>query len=218
MLAQESCKALVLLTGLPPLDVPASSASAKSGAANPDDLLEVSLVSNTEADPSQEDGQKITIDDYRAAMDRAAKAEKQATQATRENAMLMAGIPTGTKVGGAFARDYDGKLDDPDAIRNAAVEWGLWKPEGSDASTDKVTPADQAQIDADRQLLQQGGLNPDLSQAPPAEHPGKVGLRRFDEELAAGKRRSDAFPELFDRLVDAANKGDSQVLVQGPER
>lgn len=175
-------------------------------------------MSNIDADPSQEDGQKITIDDYRAAMERAAKAEKRAEQADRTSAMAIAGIPTGTAPGAAFVEKYTGKLDDVDAIHAAAVEWGLWKPEGSDANTDKVTPADQAQIDADRQLLQQGGLNPDLSQAPPAEHPGKVGLRRFDEELAAGKRRSDAFPELFDRLVDAANKGDSQVLVQGPER
>lgn len=175
-------------------------------------------MSNIDADPSQEDGQKITIDDYRAAMDRAAKAEKQATQATRENAMLMAGIPTGTKVGGAFARDYDGKLDDPDAIRNAAVEWGLWKPEGSDAITDKVTPADQAQIDADRQLLQQGGTNPDLGQEAPAESPYEVGLREFYEAKAKGATGENAAAHLINRVVDAANKQDPRVIIGPPER
>lgn len=172
-------------------------------------------MSNIDADLSP-DGNQITIDDYRAAMDRAAKAERRAEQADRTSAMAIAGIPTGTAPGAAFVEKYTGKLDDVEAIRAAAVEWGLWKPEGSDANpATPSTPADQAQVDADRAALQNAGAALNPGDQPPSRHPAEEGLDRFYQRVQTeGARREDAFPEIFDRLVDAAVKGDERVLVQ----
>lgn len=172
-------------------------------------------MSNIDADPSQEE-QQITIADYRAAMERAAKAERAADSANRIAALSVAGIPTGTPVGKAFAEKYDGKLDDPDAVRAAAVEWGLWKPEGAAASdANAPTPADQAQVDADRALLQHGGAAPNLAEEPPTKAPGKAGLDAFYERVQQrGDTIERASCEVTNRLVDAAIHGDPRAIVQ----
>jgi hypothetical protein len=171
-------------------------------------------VSNNEPDAREGEGEQITIADYREAEKRAAKAERTADLQGRELAMLKAGIPTGTKVGQAFVKEYDGDLAKTDDIRTAAVEWGLWKPEGADANpATATTPADQAQVDADRAALQNGGSNPNLAEEPPSRHPGKEGLDAFYAGIGSGKTREQASAEVINRITTAAIHGDDRVLV-----
>lgn len=171
-------------------------------------------MSNIDADLSP-DGEQITIDDYREAQKRAAKAERTADLQGRELAMLKAGIPTGTKVAQAFVKDYDGDLADAEKIRSAAIEWGLWKPEGSDANpATPSTPADQAQVDADRAALQNAGAAPNLSEQPPSRAPGEEGLEEFDRRLKSGTNRETASAEVINRITTAAIHEDPRAIVQ----
>jgi len=172
----------------------------------------------SDQDPSQEGEYQIDIRKYREAEQRAAAKEREAEELRNqlvlkdvEHAAQLAGIPTGTGAGKAFVAGYNGP-NDPDAMKAAAIEFGIFRPEGSDAGG---TPADaaQQQVDADRAALQNSGLAPNVAETPPSAAPGEEGLRHFDERLKEGKRREDAFPEILDRLVDAANKGDTRALV-----
>lgn len=171
-------------------------------------------VSTIEPDPTQDEGKQITIDDYRAAMDRAAKAERQASHSSRENAILRAGVPTGTDVGQAFVEKYSGDLNKIEEIHAAAVAWGIWKPEGAAANPETgMTPADQAQVDADRAALQHSGSSPNLAEEPPSRHPGQEGLDAYYADIAAGKSRLQASAQVINRITDAAIRGDDRVLV-----
>lgn len=168
-------------------------------------------------DPSNEGEVQIDIREYRQAMERAAAAEKLAAERDQalklkdvEVAIQLAGLPTGTGAGKAFVNTYEGPLDE-ETIRAKAIEFGLIKAEGAPAGG---TPADQVQVDADRQALQHGGLPPDVSAQPPPRHPGEEGLERFWQRVnTEGARKEDAAGEVVDRLVDAANKGDDRVII-----
>ena len=167
-------------------------------------------------DPSQEDFQ-IDIRKYREAEDRAAAAKKEAEGLQRQLALkdvefaaTMAGLPTGTGAGKAFVESYTGPTD-PDSIKAAGIEWGLYKAEGAPAGGTQADEA-QAQVDADRAALQNAGLAPDGA-APPEEHPGKIGLREYFTAKAEGQRGEDAAASLINRLVDAGVKGDPRVIV-----
>jgi hypothetical protein len=172
-------------------------------------------------DPSQE-GDQIDIKEYRQAMERLAAKEKETADLNKalqlkdvEFAAQIAGIPTGTGAGKAFVDQYDGKLD-ADSIKEAAIQYGIYREEGANPGG---KPADQAQVEADRLALQNAGAVPDVGEQPPSEHPGKVGLAEFDRRVKQeGIRREDAVAEVFDRLVDAAVKGDTRVLVQNPAK
>jgi hypothetical protein len=168
-------------------------------------------------DPSQEGEPQIDIRQYREAMERAAAAEKLAAEREKaialkdiEHAVAMAGIPTGTGAGKAFVETYKGPTDE-ESVRAAAIEFGFWKPEGSDANDKR--PADQAQVDADRAALQQAGSTVDPGEQPPPEHPGTVGLREFFKAKSEGQRSEDAAAHVIDRLVDAGVKGNPEVII-----
>jgi hypothetical protein len=62
-----------------------------------------------------------------------------------ENAMLISGVPTHTEAARRFAETYDGPLDDPAAVHNAALVFGIFQPEGHSI----LKPAPEAQLEAD---------------------------------------------------------------------
>lgn len=123
------------------------------------------------------------------------------TVIVRENVMLKAGVDTSTPVGKFFADKYDGELDE-DAVKAAAAQVGALKLDTP--TTPTITP-DEADQTRERQALaadaQPGGL-------PPDEDPVEAGYAAYHERLKKGQTREQAAPEVFGRLIAAANSGD----------
>lgn len=152
-----------------------------------------------------------TIEQLREKADQASKLEAQLAQLTnqkdRELAMLRAGIPTESKVGQAFLRDYDGELE-ADKIKESAVEWGLWKPEGSDATDD--TPPDPTAVD--REKLRSGNVPSDTD--PPKPHPSKEALRKMREAQESGLPQENTRIRAITDMIAAAIDGDQRMIIR----
>jgi hypothetical protein len=169
-------------------------------------------------DPSHED-QIVDIKAYRDAMDRAAAADKEKADLERKLqvqdvrfAVQTAGVPTGTGVGSAFINhliDSGKPTDSPEAIHAEWIAWGGVKPEGSPAAT-----PDQQAVEADREAMQLGGHNPDVTAQPPARRAGEVGLEQYFSRVKRGERKEDAFASVLDSVVGAAMSGDEDYIVK----
>lgn len=154
----------------------------------------------SDQDPTHEDA----IDQLRAKADEATKLQQALLFKDRELAFLRAGIPTESKPAQAFIEKYDGELDSA-KIKEAAVEWGLWKPEGSDAE-----PAPDPTAD-DREKLRGGGA-PSAGSAPQG-HPTERALEEFREMRKAGITREDASMAVIGALIKGGVEGDERVIV-----
>jgi hypothetical protein len=146
-----------------------------------------------------------TIDQLRAKADEVTRATRELDLAKREIAFVRAGVPTESKPAQAFIRDYEGELT-TDAIHQAAVEWNLWKPEGSDATSEEPDPTS-----VDRDKLRSGSQPSDAE--PPSPHPSVKGLEEFRELRAAGINREDASIALISRLVKGGVEGDERIII-----
>jgi hypothetical protein len=153
------------------------------------------------------DTHEETIDQLREKADEAAKLTQQNRAQSAEIAMLKAGIPTGSKVGQAFVREYDGELD-PATIKEAAVEWGLWQPEGSDAKPEPDATA------ADRDKLKMGG-NPSDGDAP-KPHPAEAALETMRQDMKSGLPTETSRIKAVAGIIGAAIDGDERVLIKTP--
>jgi hypothetical protein len=95
---------------------------------------------------------------YRAAMRRAAAAEKALRAERVEHAAQLAAIPVHLPAGRAFVSTYDGPLD-IESVHAAAIAFGVFLPEG--ASIISTEPGDpHRQVDADRAALVSYALTP----------------------------------------------------------
>jgi hypothetical protein len=155
-----------------------------------------------------------TIEQLRNRADQAAAFERQVNMQGAELKILKAGVPTGTKVGQAFINDLaqrdDVDLNNPEAIHAAAVEWGLWQPEGSEA---KEVPADQQGLAAARGAIQTGSA-PDAAPPPPPDLIDE-GWANFKKRVYdQGARREDAAAEVIDRIVTGAVNGDERAIIK----
>lgn len=155
----------------------------------------------SDQDPTHEE----TIDALRAKADSATRLEQANSLKDREIAFLRAGIPTESKVAQAFVRDYDGELDGA-KIKEAAVEWGLWKPEGSDAEEPPPDPT------ADDRNKLRGGAHPNET-PPPSPHPVVKALEEFRDARKAGSTREDASMSVISALIKGGVEGDERVIV-----
>ncbi len=157
----------------------------------------MSDIDNTQDEP--------TIEQLRAQADENKHLRAQIAQGEREKAFILAGLPTESKPAKAFIRDYDGELD-PVKIKEAAVEWGLWKPEGSDATTDEPDPTE-----GDRDKLRNAGHPSDAE--PPKPNPVTKALEEFRDIKAGGARREDAALTVIGALVKGGVEKDERVII-----
>lgn len=148
-----------------------------------------------------------------------------------EIAAMKAGLTTEGKAGQAMldavADTFVSKKGDltNDALLAEAKEWGI-APSGTPAaapSTETPTPppaaagtsasgSDEATAHRDANDMATDGKvpNPDDQTA----HPAELGVKSFYAELESGAPEDDAAAQYFDRVIDAAGKGDQRVLVR----
>lgn len=80
---------------------------------------------------------------------RADEAETELAQLRRERAFLKAGISDDGKLGTLFMNGYTGQIDDADALRAAAIEFGvLQPPQGQQEATEQSLAGHQAAVNA----------------------------------------------------------------------
>lgn len=154
-----------------------------------------------EDEPSKEDG------NLKRLREKAAKADS----AERELVFLKAGIDTDTAVGKLALRGYDGDLT-VDAVKAFGTEIGAI---GAAPTTPAVEITDDERALAqDRQILAGARTDPVEDQG---EHPALQGVKEFHGAIQRGVPRDNASGHFFDRVFDAAAKGDPRVLYD-PDR
>jgi hypothetical protein len=111
--------------------------------------------------------------------------------------------------------DYDAG-EQADQLIADALAWRRHQAE-VEATARAAVEANRA-VDADRQaMFQTAGLVDPTADPDDGRDPGRVGLDKFHEALAAGKRREDAAANVINRLTAAAIKGDKRVLIRTGE-
>ncbi len=129
-------------------------------------------------------------------------AESQA--AKRELAFMKAGIADTSKGQGALLlKAYDGELD-PEAIRAAAIEFGVIT-ESNDAET-PPPPADEPTGSQERQGLFTGTGTPEVPAS--GQDLVEAGFAEFERLLKSGSAREDAFGAVLGPMFAAARAGD----------
>lgn len=150
---------------------------------------------------------------YERAKNEAAEANAQlAVQGAtaKENIFLRAGVDIDTPLGKLFFNGYDGELD-VDKVKAYAAEIGATGPKLEDAET---IPVDERQQQKVRDGLA-GEPAPVVTE--PETDPWKDGYAAFNDRIARGDTRDRAATEVFDRIIDAATKGDERVIYD-PQR
>lgn len=114
----------------------------------------------------------------------------------------------------AFLEQYDGEPT-LEAVREAAAVWHLLpaEPSGSteEQTTPPVVPPEQQRQTQERQQLAGTPGEPVAGEANPNPH--EAGLAAFHQAVAQGTSREDAAAHYYDRVVDAAGKGDARALL-----
>lgn len=123
--------------------------------------------------------------------------------AARENAFLKAGILDVEKGPGALLfKAYDGELD-AEAIKAAALDFGVIQPEGSDATPPPPPVSDET--DQRRSLGAGQSFSP--GETPPTDLVDS-GFAEFDRLLKQGLPKEDAFGAVIGSIFEAAREGD----------
>lgn len=135
-------------------------------------------------------------------------AQAEAAAAKRELLFIKAGIDTESTLGKLAFRAYDGELT-PEAVKAFGNEIGAVGSTESSSSTKVEITEDERALAADRTVLGGGTSDP---ATPDDGDPQLVGLKQFQDRLAKGGDRDAASGEFFDRVFDAANKGNRHVL------
>lgn len=142
-----------------------------------------------------------------------AKFEAEAMQKDREIAFLKAGIDTDTPLGAMFARGYDGEID----AAKVKEAWAQVAPAA--APTEPIpTPATPPVPAADAAVFDEAGRLASGATPPGADngpHPVIQGVSDYWDARRAGKTDKEAEALGFDRIFDAAVKGDPRVVLSG---
>lgn len=139
-----------------------------------------------------------------------AAAERDSERAGREAAerklaIVTAGVDISTPAGQFFAENYKGELD-PEVVKAQAIAVGAAKAPEPPAPE---PPADNSQAN-ERLGLGAGDAAGVGTLAD--EHPVDAGFQAFNAALASGSSRQRAAAHVFDRIIDAAAKGDQRVI------
>lgn len=135
----------------------------------------------------------------------------EADAAKRELLFVKAGIDTDSRIGKLALAGYDGDLT-VEAVKAFGQEIGAI---GAAPSTPAVDITDDERALAqDRQVLAGARTDPAEDQG---EHPALLGVREFHAAVQRGVPRDNAAGHFFDRVFDAAAKGDQRVLYD-PDR
>lgn len=129
----------------------------------------------------------------------------------RELLFVKAGIDTDSRLGKLALAGYDGDLT-VDAVKAFAAEIGVT---GTVASPPAVEISDDERALAqDRAVLAGGRTDPAEDRG---ENPIVAGLQAFNARMQRGSTREHASGEFYDRIFDAAAKGDARTLYD-PQR
>lgn len=157
--------------------------------------------------PTNDEPDHITRlrDGYEAAQARVEELETEKADAdkiARENVFLRAGVDLDSELGKLMFDGYKGDLN-ADAVKAYAETVGAGRPATPGAT------AEQLAEQREREGLT-GDIPPPIVEESP--DPWEAGYKEFNKRVAKGATRENAAAEVFDRVIDAAARGDERVL------
>jgi hypothetical protein len=158
---------------------------------------------------TESEGGDTDIKALRDAAKRGQAAVQDAAASKRELAFVKAGVDTDSPLGQLAMTGYAGDLE-PAKIKEfmETLGAGTTPPPAQEQPTPEEIAATQQ-----RQQVASGSIPPNNA-PPPVADPRQEGLTKFHEALKEGASREDASAEFYDRLIDAAAKGDQRVLLE----
>lgn len=138
-------------------------------------------------------------------------AQAESLAARRELLFVKAGIDTESTLGKLALRAYEGELT-ADAVKAFGNEIGA--VDAAPPSNRVAITDDERALEADRTVLGGGTKDP---ATPEDGVPQMVGLKNFEDRLAAGADRDRASDEFYNRMFDAAAKGNTHAIYD-PDR
>jgi len=168
-------------------------------------------MSNVETEVETEDPETNTNDlrELREAAKRAKDNAAKAEASDRRAVMAEAGVPREGKIAGLFRDSYKGELTE-EAVKTA---WEQLQAEMGGLPIPDQEAETTAQVE-DMTANRQGLGDPHVPQDPPKKAVIDEAMDAFEEERKKGRPNRDAAAQVSQRIIDAAVKGDADMLVR----
>lgn len=161
---------------------------------------------------NEEDDRKVTLSRSQIrALEKRPKVE-DFSRVQRENALLRLGIDVDSAAGKMLLGNTDLDWDKPESIKDIAVEAGLLKIETTSGGNQKDEQIDQELNQSqERSDLGRGSASDD---GKPRTDPRTSAAEEARAAMAKGAREEEALGHFIHRLAEAAQNGDSRVIIR----